>query len=310
MIRNYFKIALRNIRRYYAYSILNITGMAIGLASAILILLWVQDEWSYDRHFKNADDLYRIIQNENPSSGEASLLAPTPGMLTRTLKEQYPEIIRSSRYDPHSELRLKKGDQFMHEMAVAAVDKDFLKMFNIEFVEGDINSALSEPHNVVLTAEMAHKYFGDEAALGKTLQESLGYMVTVTGVVKQLHNSHLRYDFLVPIELLKERGAPLNDWHFLCYNYIELKKGTNSKIVNEKIRDFIKKNNQGSNAEIFLQNIKKIHLFSSRKYTFDISGHGDITYVRIMSLIAVFILLIACINFMNLSIAQSARRAK
>ena len=310
MLRNYFKTAFRNIKRYYSYSVLNITGMAIGLSSAILIFLWVQDEWSYDRQFKNADDLYRIIQNENPSGGEAYLLAPTPGVLTRTLKEQYPEIIRSSRYEPHNELRLKKGDEFMHEKAVAAVDKDFLKMFNIEFVQGDINSALNEPHNVVLTEEMAHKYFGDEDALGKTLLESLGYLVTVTGVVKKPHNSHLLYDFLVPIELLTERGAPLNDWHFLCYNYIELKKGTNSKLFNNKIQDFIKKNTRGSNAEIFLQNIKKIHLFSSGKYTFDISGNGDITFVRIMSLIAVFILLIACINFMNLSIVQSAMRSK
>ena len=310
MIRNYFKIALRNIRRYFAYSILNIIGMAIGLAAAILILLWVQDEWSYDRHFKNADELFRIIQNENSTGGEASLLAPTPGMLTRTLKEQYPEIILASRYEPHSELRLKKEDEFMHEMAVAAVDKDFLKMFDVRFVEGDINSALNDPHNIVLTEEMANKYFGDEDALGKTLQESLGYQVIVTGVIKKPHNSHLQYDFIVPIELLAERGAPLNDWHFLCYNYIELKKGTDSKIVDNKIRDLIKKNSQGSNAEIFLQNIKKIHLFSARKFTYDISGHGDITYVRIMGLISVFILIIACINFMNLSIAQSARRAK
>jgi len=310
MIKNYFKIALRNIRRYFAYSILNITGMAIGLAAAILILLWVQDEWNYDRHFKNAGELFRIIQNENRTGGDASLLAPSPGMLTRTLKEQYPEIIRASRYEPHSELRLKKGDEFIHEMAVAAVDKDFFKMFDIRFVEGDINSALNDPHNVVLTEEMAHKYFGDKDALGKTLQESLGYKITVTGVIKKPHNSHLRYDFIVPIELLAERGAPLNDWHFLCYNYIELIKGTDVKIVNNKILDFIKKNSKGSNAEIFLQNIKKIHLYSARKFTFDISGHGDITYVRIMGLIALFILVIACINFMNLSIAQSARRAK
>ena len=198
----------------------------------------------------------------------------------------------------------------MHETAVATVDKDFLKMFNIEFVEGDINSALNDPHNVVLTEEMAHKYFGNEDALGKTLTESLGYQVTVTGVIKKPHNSHLRFDFLIPIELIKERGAPVNDWQFLCYNYIELSKGTDGKLLDKKIRDYLKKHIKGSNSEIFLQNIKKIHLFSSRKYTYDISGHGDITSVRILSLIAVFILLIACINFMNLATAQSARRAR
>ena len=285
--------------------------MAIGLAAAILILLWVQDEWNYDRQFKNAGELYRIIQNENPSGGQASLLAPTPGLLTKTLKEQYPEIIRASRYEPHSELRLKKGNEIIQERSVAAVDKDFLKMFGIKFINGDINTALNEPHNIVLTEQMAHKYFGDDDPIGKTLQESLGYPVMVAGVVKSLpQNSHMRFDFIVPIELLNERGAPLNDWAFLCYNYIELKKGTDGKLVDNKIRDFIKRNKQGGNAEIFLQNIKKIHLFSAKKYTFDISGNGDITYVRIMGLIAAFILLIACINFMNLSTAQSVRRAK
>ena len=280
------------------------------MACALLILLWVYDEWSYDRDFKNADNIYRVTENENPPGGEASQFAIAPGALTKALKEEYPEIIRSARYEPHSELRLKKGDEFREEKAVAAVDKDFLKMFNIEFVQGDINSALNEPHNVVLTEEMADKYFGNKDALGKTLTESLGYQVTVTGVVKKPYNSHLRFDFLVPIELLTERGAPLNNWEFRCYNYIELHKGTDSKILDIKIRDYLKKHIKGSNSEIFLQNIKKIHLFSSRKYTYDISGHGDITYVRIMGLIAVFILLIACINFMNLATAQSARRAK
>jgi putative ABC transport system permease protein len=311
MIKNYLKTALRNIKRYSTYSILNISGMAIGMASAILILLWVQDELRFDRHFKNANELFRIIVNENSSGGEVSLMAPTPGILPRTLKEQYPEIIRSSRYEPHFELRIKKEEEVMQEKSVAAVDKDFLKMFDIEFVGGDINSALNAPHNVILTQEMAHKYFGEEDAIGKILPVSLGYSMTVTGVVKSLPpNSHIRFDFIIPIEILGEIGAPINDWPFLCYNYLELEKGTDSKIVNDKIRWFIKENKKGADSEIYLQNIKKIHLFSSRKYTFDVGGNGDITYVRIMILIIVFILLIACINFMNLYIAQSVRRAK
>jgi putative ABC transport system permease protein len=282
--------------------------MAIGMASAILILLWVQDEWSYDRHFENADDLYRVIENQNLYGGEVSLLVPTPGALAPALKEEYPEIIRSSRYTS-SPLTLKKGDEFIEE-TVASVDKDFLKMFNIKFVRGDINSALNEPHNIVITEEMAHKYFGDEDALGKTLP-SRGYVVTVTGVVKNLpHNSHIQFNFLVPIEWLTELGAHINDWGERFHTYIELKKGIDSKIVDKKILDFIKNHNKGSNSEIFLQNIKKIHLFSSRKYIYDIIGHGNITYVRIMSLVAIFILLIACINFINLSTAQSARRAR
>jgi putative ABC transport system permease protein len=308
MIRNYFKIALRNIKRYTAHSILNVSGMAIGMAAAILILLWVQDEWSYDRHFIHADDLYRVIEKD-PSEGAGSMMVPTPGALANTLKEEYPEIIRSSRYIPEIPLTLKKGDEFIEE-TVAMVDKDFLKMFNIEFMEGDINSALYDPHNIVLTEETAHKYFGDEDALGKTIP-SRGYDAKVTGVIKSLpRNSHLQFNFLVPVEWLTEFGGHINDWRERFHTYIELKKGTDSKIVDQKISGILKSHIQESHSEIFLQNIKKIHLFSSGKYTYDVSGHGDITYVRIMALIAVFILIIACINFMNLSTAQSAKRAK
>lgn len=308
MIENYLKIALRNIRRYSAYSILNITGMAIGMACAMLILLWVQDEWSFDRHFKNAGNLYRLIENQNSSAREASMLVPVPGAMTNDLKKEYPEIIRSSRFTP-SPLTLQKSGEFVEE-TVALVDKDFLKMFDIEFVQGDINSALNDPHNIILTEEMAKKYFGDENALGKTIQ-SRGYVVSVTGVVKSLpRNSHIHFNFLVPIEWLSELGGHINDWRERFYTYVEITDGADSKLVASKIKDIIKRNTRGSDSEIFLQNIKKIHLFSSGKYAYDVSGQGDITYVRILSVVAVFILIIACINFMNLSAAQSAGRAK
>ena len=308
MFKICFKIALRNIKRYSVHSILNISGMAIGMACAILILLWVQDELSYDRFHKNADNLFRVIERQNIPGAETTEMVPTPGALCQALKEKYPEIIRTSRYTP-APLTLKKGNDYLEE-TVAIVDKDFLKMFNIQFVQGDINSALDDPHHIVITEEMAHKYFGNEDALGKTLP-SRGYVVTVTGVVKSLpQNSHIRFNFLVPIEWLTELGAHINDWNERFHTYIELKEGADSKIVDNKIQNFIKNRDKGSHSEIFLQNIQKIHLFSSRKYTYDVSGNGDITYIRIMDLIAIFILLIACINFMNLSTAQSVLRSK
>ena len=306
----YLKIALRNIKRYSVHSILNISGMAIGLTCAILILLWVQDEWSYDRHFEHADDLYRVIEKQNSPGGEVTLFAPTLSAVAPALKIEYPEIIRSSRI-MHTPLTLKKGDEFIEE-TVVAVDKDFLKMFNIRFVRGDINTALNDRHNIVITEETAHKYFGNDDALGKTLP-SRGFLVTVTGVVKPLPlNSHIRFDFLISTDYFVESGAPVNSWEDRgrSYSYIELVKGTDSKLVDQKIQNFIKKHKKGADAELLLQNIKKIHLYSSRKYSYDIVGHGDITYVAIMGLIAFFILLIACINFMNLSTAQSVQRAR
>jgi ABC-type antimicrobial peptide transport system permease subunit len=308
MIKNYFKIALRNIKRNSTYSILNISGMAIAMASAILILLWVQDEWSYDRHFKNADNLYRIIEKQHFSGGEVSLFAISPGLLATALKEEFPEIIRSARYsDP--QFPMQKGKEFI-AAKIAIVDKEFLDMFSIKFTRGDIKSALNGPYNIVITENLANKYFNNEDPVGKTLT-SASWVFTITGVVKSLpRNSHLKFDILFPSEFLTQIGNPVNDWGFRCYNYIELQKGTDNKKFDAKILDFIRKHNKGSNSEIFLQNIKKIHLFSSQKYSYDISGHGDINVVRILSLIAVFILIIACINFMNLSTAQSARRAR
>jgi putative ABC transport system permease protein len=283
--------------------------MAIGMASAILILLLVQDEWCYDRHFKNADNLYRIIQNGDPLEEGGSPSAITPGALAHALKEKYPEIIGSSRYAPLPLSSFKKGEEYIEENG-AVVDKDFLKMFNIELIEGDINSAFNEPHNIIISEEMADKYFGDEDEIGKTLtMTELNMVFTITGVAKKLHNSHLTFDFLILIGFSNELESLMNSWQWSCYNYVELKKRTDSKIIENKIRDFLKKS-QGWNAEISLQNIKKIHLYSSGKYAQDIEGHSDITYIRIMCLIALFILLIACVNFMNLYTAQSARRAR
>ena len=161
---------------------------------------------------------------------------------------------------------------------------------------------------------MAHKYFGNDDPIGKTLKPS-GFIFTVAGVIKSLpHNSHLKFDFLVPFEYLKGMGLNMNDWgaHGSCYSYIELKAGTDSKFVDNKIKDIVQRNLKDPvyKPEIFLQNVKKIHLYSSGKYAFDLPGMGDITYVRILGVVGIFILVIASINFMSLATAQSTRRAK
>ena len=280
------------------------------MTCAILILLWVQDEWSYDRHFKNANDLYRVIENQNPSGGETTPLGVAPGRLTSALKEEYPEIVKSTKFNSWPEA-LKKGDDIIDEV-LATVDKDFLEMFDIRFIRGDLKSSLNAPHDAVITEEMANKYFGSEDPLGKPLNATGGSVFTVTGVIKSMpHNSLIQFDFLVPFDLLKEVGLNLNDWNgFRCPVFIELNKGSDSKLIGNKIRDIVQRNLKGSHSEIFLQNIKKIHLYSSGKYQEVTGSQGDITFVGILCLIAVFILLIACINFMNLSTAQSAMRAR
>jgi putative ABC transport system permease protein len=308
MIMQYLKIAFRNIRRHSAYSILNILGMATGLTCAILILLWVYDEWSYDRNFKNAGELFRVIENQHLQAGNGSMIVPTAGALASVLKSEYPEIIRATRSCP-SPLTLKKGGEFIEEMVTSA-DKDFLKMFGVKFLQGDINTAFDNPHNIVMTEETAIKFFGTTAVLGKTI-ESRGYSVTVTGVVKNFpQNSHIQFKYLVPIEWMADFGAHTSDWNQRLNIYLELKKGTNVEILDKKIRNLIQRHNKDSKSEIFLQNIKKVHLFSSGKYIADDAATGNITYVRLMSLMATFILAIAFINFVNLSTALAANRAR
>jgi putative ABC transport system permease protein len=310
MIKNYFKIALRNIKRYSTYSILNMSGMAIGMACSIMILLWVQDEWSFDRHFKDADNIYRVLEKFISIDGNLYQEATTPSPLAVSLKEQYPEILRTSRY-VESPISVLNGDDYVYER-IALADDDFLKMFNIKFVKGDLNSALSNPNNIVLTEEMANKYFGHEDPLGKILKTT-GKPFTVTGVIKSLPlNSHLQFDLLGSYRLF---GPENYQWdvHGGCFSYIEIKPGTDGQLVSDKIKNVVKNNVKGPggyNPEIFLQNIKDIHLNSSGKYAYDVPGNGDITYVKILAIVAIFILIIACINFMNLATAQSSMRSK
>jgi putative ABC transport system permease protein len=312
MIKNYFKIAFRNIKRYTAHSVLNIIGMATGMACALLILLWVLDEISYDRFNKNADDLFRVVENQHYTEGEVFPVAVTPTALASALKEKFPEIIKSSRFQ-NFPIPVQKGDEYINE-SLGTVDNDFIEMYGIKFIHGDPKSALSVPHNIVLTEEMANKYFNGEDPVGKTLTIMKYFTFTVTGVVQGFPlNSHISFDFLGSYAFLQELGVNLNDWsNNVCYTYVELNKGSDVKLFDEKIRFFLKnykEYNSTLDAEISLQNIKRIHLYSSGKYAADIGGLGDIANVRIMALIAVFILLIACINFMNLSTAQSVRRA-
>ncbi len=305
---SYFKIALRNLRRYSAQAILNITGMAIGMTCAFLILLWIKDETSYDRFHKNACNLFRVIEHQ-PANGTDYETVITRNALAAALREEFPDIVRSSRY-LSLPIALKKENEYISEV-VATVDKDFPVMFNLKFILGDPKIALSNPHNIIITEKMAGKYFKDENPLGKALT-SVGFLFTVTGVVKSMpENSHIQFDFLVPFEFLADLGIDTNEWEYgIGYTYVELSKGSDSRLVNNKIKDIIKSHATGSDAEISLQNIRKIHLFSSGKYAKDIEGNGNITYVRILGFISFIILLIACINYMNLSTAQSAGRAK
>ncbi len=286
--------------------------MAIAMACTILVLLWVQHCINWDRSYPNANELYRVIVNHQYNDGPLQQEAFAPLPLAAALKEEYPEIIRASRYEK-SVMSLRKGDEFITEK-ISFVDPDFLKMFPIELVQGDISTAFTGPHNLIISEEMAGRFFADEDPVGKTLIYK-DIVLTVTGVAKNLQkNNSVRFGFLLPFEFLMkpemQKGIQ-NDWMYALGScLIELNKEADSKIVEDKIKYIIKRNNKDINAEIFLQNITKIHLYSARKYFGENFPLSSIVYVRLGSVIAVLILIMACINYINLVIAQSVRRAK
>lgn len=258
----------------------------------------------------NTDRLYRVLERHY-AEGKLIQTAKTTYLLAPALKEGYPDIKRSTRYSNIWGTFIK-GDDLV-EGTVAMVDSDFLDMFDIRFIEGDKNSALKGPYNIIITKDMANRYFGNEDPLGKKM--GINPVFTVSGVIQNVpRNSHIYIDCIISSEHLKfEDVGNLNDWKNASnYTFIELLNGTDSKIVEAKIKDIIQRNikdSADSKPEIFLQNIKKIHLYSKGKYANDIEA-GSITQVRVAALIAILILAIVCINFMNLLTAQSSGRAK
>ena len=309
MFKNYLKIALRSIKRYKGYSFINIAGLAFGLACAILIALWVMDQLSYDRFFKNSKDIYRIcIKQINQDN--VSRFPGTPKMLVPYLEENYPEVKHAARFSYFETTLIKYKDRTFYENNIAAADNSIFDVFSFGFKKGDRNSVLTEPDAIVISERIAEKYFGDEDPVGKILQINNSFDFTVKGVVKNVpHNSHIQFDILVSWEYLKNFSwFHWDDWtNNVFRTYILLRDGVKQENFTVKIKDTIKTHRPSSTTELFLQPLHRIYLYS---VFYGQTGPGDIMYIYIFSVIAVIILLIACVNFMNLSTARSVNRAR
>jgi len=314
MFKNYVKITLRNIAKYKGYSFINIAGLAIGMACTIFILLWVQDELSYDGFHENKDNIFRVV-TKFENEGNTFYGAQTSAPVAPYLKNNFPEIQKSttvcnSWLTGNSRNIIKFGEKSFYTDNLILTDPSFFDIFSFPFIRGDKSNALENPNNVVLTQSIAAKCFGSDDPISKTIQVD-GNPVIVTGVVADVpQNSHLQFDMVLPLTHVRntDRGFFLTKWDSYGFaTYVYLQDGVAINEIDQKIDDLIIKNDPrfgDTAAHIFLQPLSKIRLFN-------VDGTvGFMRYVYIFSTIAVIILLIACINYMNLSTARSEKRAK
>ncbi|MCP4724718.1 MAG: FtsX-like permease family protein [bacterium] len=311
MFRNYVKIAIRNIFKQKGYSFINITGLAFGMACSILIFLWVNDEINYDNFHDNGNDIYRILEDVYFTETNFRGYTAVPRRLAPALSEHYPEVIDFTRYLPGRNVVVSYENRMFNENYIANVDPSFLSIFSFDLISGEPETALSDPNSIVITKSTAERYFGGTDPVNKILRVDNKYDFRVTGVLEDTpSNSHLKFDILMPF--VEDRWIGLPDGTpALTYSYVRLLPGTDFLEMDSKIRNFYSTiYSDDIRVDMFLQPLADIHLNSSQDNYGYLEGSGAIKYVYLFSIIAFFILAVACINFINLSTAKAATRAK
>jgi putative ABC transport system permease protein len=327
MLRNYFKVAIRTLIRHKTFSAINIFGLAIGMACTIMILMWLFDELGYDRFLPNTENIYRVNTQIKFGSLDSDLPL-TSDMFGPTVKQDYPQIKEYTRiYTFGTSKQVKRGDVYLDENRSVYADSTFFRVFNFPTVAGNTYSALNSPNTVVISEKIAKKYFGRSNAVGGNIEisDNNGTYFKVTAVIKDMpNNSHFNFDLIFPMKNLDYPYGNYISSNF--YTYLLLQDRTDYKEFEKNLEGYILRHawpyaqkivklgsleefkKSGNKIGQTLTPISKIHLYSNRR--FELSPNGSIQYLYIFSIIALFILLIASVNFMNLTTARSAGRAR
>ena len=306
MFLNNLKIAYRNLIRNKGYSFINISGLAIGMACTLLLLLWVNHELSYDKFHEKEKQLYQIV-NWQTYSGQEYGWPNIPGKLVDAMKEKTPEIVRATNYNPWGDKSLFVMNGIKNYEEVHHADADFFQMFSFPLVKGSAEKVFEDPYSLVLTEKIVKKYFGDDDPVGQIVRLDDKYDIKITGVLKDLpSNSEFDFDLIMPFEFKKKTYDGWKHWGNHSYSgFVELDANSNFDEVNAKLSSFYVDNvDEESTERISLFPVSKTHLYS-------LDGkETNMKHIRMFMIIALFILLIACFNFMNLSTARAAKRAK
>ncbi|MEO6000553.1 MAG: ABC transporter permease, partial [Chitinophagaceae bacterium] len=312
MIRNFFKVAYRNLLRNKGFSTLNIIGLAVGMAAAILILLWIQNECSYDEFHANKDRIYEVW-NRVPIDGKLSSWNTVPALTARALEKDLPEVERAVRVNSNNNFLFSLGDKKIMKSG-RMVDTGFLQMFSFPMQKGNPLTALTDRHSVVLTEETAKSLFGNEDAMGKIIKIENRDIFTVSGILKDLpDNTRFQFEFLLSWSYLTYGEGKDFGWNDNSTpTYVMLKPNANYASIAPKIKGLKQLYSDEAKTvkwELFIYPLNRWRLYSS--FTNGVEDNrGRSTFVKLFGIIAGFILLIACINFMNLSTARSEKRAK
>ncbi|NVK84958.1 MAG: ABC transporter permease [Cytophagia bacterium] len=308
MFRTIIKTALRVFWKERAYALLNVLGLTVGITASMLLLIYIQGEKSYDQFHANVDRIYQVMENQD-YSGTVFTTSANPGPLKDAMKEAMPEVEYFAQFTWEQERLFINGDQSFKETGRVA-SEDFFQIFSVNFIEGSVEKSLTEPTVLYISKSLKEKIFGDQSALEKSLTVNGWGEYKVGGVYEDVpSNSSMTFDFVMPYEPWARQNTWLEDWgNNGLRGFVKLQSGVDFESFNEKIKGFVKERNEGSVVDLFLFPLQDIYLKGS--WEEGKQSGGRIVYVRLFSIVAIFILVIACINFMNLATARSTKRAK